>query len=110
METSTFRGAAATDGDQLVGMLLGQLEGWIDGDLFLIQEMCVAPNRQNVGIGRRLLEYALAQVNATDQVIAAYLLTDGESRAEAFYSRYGFGRSSGKVVLNLRLKQPAGHR
>jgi aminoglycoside 6'-N-acetyltransferase I len=105
-----FRGAAATDGDQLVGMLLGQIEGWIDGDLFFIQEMCVAPSRQNVGIGTRLLEYALAQIAVTDQVIAAYLLTDGGSRSEAFYSRHGFCRSGSKVVLNLRLKQPAGHR
>lgn len=57
--TETCRGGVAFEGERAVGFALGQVEGWVDGNLFLLQEMCVVPDRQRSGrkvvlsVGRR---------------------------------------------------------
>ncbi len=99
-----FRGAVATEAGEVVAMALGQVEGWLDGSLFLLQEMCVSPNQQRSGVGTRLLDYLLVRVADADQVRAAYLLTNASSAAESFYLQRGFRRSDVKIVLGRGLK------
>lgn len=104
----TFRGAIATEGDNIVGMAMGQIEGWVDGSLIVLQEMCVVPEHQNSGIGTALLQFMLESVSRTDHAVASYLLTDAESMAESFYVRRGFKRSETKIVLGRGLLPSAG--
>jgi GNAT superfamily N-acetyltransferase len=103
--TPTFRGAIATEAGQAVAMAMGQVEGWLDGNLCLLQEMCVSPSRQRLGVGAKILGYLLDRVASTDQVRSSYLLTDASSRAESFYLQRGFRRSDAKIVLGCGLKQ-----
>ncbi|HVV50015.1 MAG TPA: GNAT family N-acetyltransferase [Polyangia bacterium] len=100
MGTETCRGVVAFDGERAVGFALGQLEGWVDGNIFLIQEVCVVPDRQRSGIGGRLLERLLRELEVRDRVTGTYLLTDAGSAAEAFYLGRGFQRSGRKIVLS----------
>ena len=97
----TFRGVLAIEGGDVVAMATGQVEGWWRGSLFLIQEMCVVPRRQDAGIGTQLLQHLLSELQKNDDVSQAYLLTDAGSDAESFYVARGFRRSERKIVLSL---------
>jgi GNAT superfamily N-acetyltransferase len=96
-----FRGMVATEGDRAVALAVGQIEGWLDGTLFFLQEMCVLPDRRGQGIGSHLLSHFLSQVKEADGVIGTYLLTDARSDAESFYTNRGFRRSDRKIVLSI---------
>jgi GNAT superfamily N-acetyltransferase len=100
----TFRGVLAIEEGRVVAMAAGQLEGWLLGTLFLLQEVCVVPRRQHAGIGTRLLEHLLSELRKNDDVSDAYLLTDAASVAESFYLARGFHRSERKIVLSLGLR------
>ncbi len=99
----TFRGVLAIEGGRVVAMATGQVEGWLRGSLFLIQEICVVPRRQNAGVGTLLLDHLLGELQRNDDVSAVYLLTDAASSAESFYVARGFHRSERKIVLSLGL-------
>jgi aminoglycoside 6'-N-acetyltransferase I len=100
MGTDTCRGVVAFERGRPVGFALGQIEGWVDGNLFLVQEMCVVSDRQRSGLGGQLLERLRRDVETRDHVSGTYLLTDAGSAAEAFYLAQGFQRSGRKVVLS----------
>jgi len=91
----------AIEEGHVVAMAAGQVEGWLRGSLFLLQEMCIVPRRQHDGIGTRLLEHLLAELRKNDHVNEVYLLTDAASEAESFYVARGFHRSERKIVLSL---------
>jgi len=95
------------EGGEVVAMATGQVEGWLRGSLFLIQEMCVVPRRQDAGIGTQLLQHLLSELQKNDDVRDAYLLTDATSAAESFYIARGFQRSERKIVLTLGSKRTA---
>jgi GNAT superfamily N-acetyltransferase len=97
----TFRGVLAIEGGRVVAMATGQVEGWLQGSLFLIQEMCVVPSRQHAGLGTLLLDHLLSKLRKDDDVSEAYLLTDAGSAAESFYVARGFQHSARKIVLSL---------
>jgi hypothetical protein len=65
MGTETCRGVVAFEGEQAVGFALGQVEGWIDGNLFLLQETCVVPGRQRSGLGGRLVEWLPREIEGS---------------------------------------------
>jgi aminoglycoside 6'-N-acetyltransferase I len=96
----TFRGVLALEEGRVVAMTVGQVEGWLRGSLFLLQEMCVVPRRQRTGIGTRLLEHLFRELQKNDNVSEVYLLTDAASSAESFYVARGFRRSERKIVLS----------
>jgi aminoglycoside 6'-N-acetyltransferase I len=104
LSAPTARALVAVENGAVVGMALGQVEGWLNGNLFLVQELCVLPSRQRVGIGQSLLQALCAKVCKADEVMAVYLLTDAESPAEVFYCQQGFARSSEKVLLGAAAK------
>ena len=95
------------EGGRVVAMATGQVEGWLRGSLFLLQEMCVVPSRQHAGIGTRLLEHLLSEIRKSDDVTEVYLLTDGASEAESFYLARGYRLSKRKIVLSLGLRTAA---
>jgi N-acetylglutamate synthase-like GNAT family acetyltransferase len=89
---------------RVVAMAAGQIEGWLEGNLFLVQEMCVAPSRQHAGIGTQLLAHFVSELARNDGLEAIYLLTDAASAAESFYVARGFHRSERKIVLTRGMK------
>jgi aminoglycoside 6'-N-acetyltransferase I len=98
-----FRGVLAIEEGRAVALAAGQLEGWLRGSLFLVQEMCVVPRRQHAGVGTRLLEHLLWELKKNDDISKAYLLTDAAGAAESFYLARGFHRSERKIVLTSDL-------
>ncbi len=70
----------------------------------LLEDMVVAPDARNVGVGSQILQHAIqvAQNNGCKRIT---LLTDGANHlAQSFYQKHGFEISS-MLVLRLRLDQ-----
>ncbi|MBS1199264.1 MAG: family acetyltransferase [Proteobacteria bacterium] len=101
LECRSCRGVLATEGDSVVGMAFGQVEGWIDGNLFLLQELCVLSKHRGQGIGKVMLNKLVSDLRSNDGLIALYLLTDRGGPAESFYQKLGFACSGQKIVMGL---------
>lgn len=97
------RGMVAVHDGSIVGVALGQVEGWLDRPLFLLQEFCVSPAYRGDGVGTRLLTDLLRGVSAGDAAGAVYLLTDENSPAKAFYEKLGFAPSTRKIVMGAAI-------
>lgn len=99
LETPRSHGViATTPGGDLVGFALGHVERSAAADHFLLQEMCVHPDRQRHGHGTALLEELASGI---PDVHHWYLLTARESPAAAFYERIGF-RPAGRMAVFVR--------
>jgi aminoglycoside 6'-N-acetyltransferase I len=105
LEARHFRGAVAVSEGEVVGLLLGQKERWVDAFHFNLQEMCVLPDRQRRGVGRALLRHVMERLRGegTEKV---YLLTGPDSAAAAFYSANGYYASRGRIVMACSLASP----
>ncbi len=115
LERAGLRAAAATDGDQLVGIGYGyrgapgqwwhdqvrdvlsieSARTWLDG-AFEVCELHVRPAWQGKGIGRALLDDLLAQ---TDAATAVLTTPDAPTRARAFYASAGWVELAGNVYF-----------
>jgi ribosomal protein S18 acetylase RimI-like enzyme len=105
LEAHHFRGAVAISDGNIIGLLLGQNERWVDAFHFSLQEeMCVLPDRQRSGVGRALLHHLTEQLRAegTEKI---YLITGPDSGAAAFYSAHGYYTSRGRIVMATRLER-----
>lgn len=104
IRSETCRGAVAIHEQKIVGMAFGQVEGWINGNLFLLQEMCVMPNSQRTGLGKLLLDFLVKEIADRDNIIAIYLLTNRDAPAASFYSKHHFSASPEKVVMGSSVR------
>jgi GNAT superfamily N-acetyltransferase len=104
IRTESFCGVMAIEKDEPVGMAFGQVEAWVEGSLFLLQEMCVAPARQNSGVGKAMLHTLAGKLSAEHKVSAMYLLTDEANPAAKFYGKLRFARSARKIVMGGSVK------
>ncbi|MBL1125830.1 GNAT family N-acetyltransferase [Streptococcus suis] len=75
---------AAFDGDCLVGLLRAVGDGH---SIVFIQDILVLPPYQRQGIGRNLLEQAIAHFPGIYQL---HLLTDNTEKTRSFYEAIGF--------------------
>lgn len=75
---------AAFDGDRLVGLLRAVGDGH---SIVFIQDILVLPSYQRQGIGRQLLEQAIAYFPGIYQL---HLLTDNTEKTRFFYEVIGF--------------------
>lgn len=75
---------AAFDREQLVGMLRAVGDGY---SIVFIQDILVLPAYQRQGIGRQLLEQAIAHFPGIYQL---HLLTDNTEKTRSFYEALGF--------------------
>ena len=85
-----------------MGLLLGQVERWVINYHFNLVEMCVHPERQRLGVGGQLLQRAEADL-LVEHIDKLYLITAPGDAAEAFYSKHGFYRSRGRIVMGRSL-------
>ncbi len=77
------------DRGEAEGFVLGNLEPYLECQLFYLREMCVDSRRQGQGIGLALYR-ALERELASRDVRAVYLATDRSIPAAGFYQRLGF--------------------
>ncbi|MEG3310107.1 GNAT family N-acetyltransferase [Streptococcus sp. SS-4456] len=75
---------AAFDGDRLAGLLRAVGDGH---SIVFIQDILVLPAYQRQGIGRQLLEQAIAYFQGIYQL---HLLTDNTEKTRSFYEALGF--------------------
>lgn len=75
---------AAFDGDRLVGLLRAVGDGY---SIVFIQDILVLPTYQRQGIGRTLLEQAIAHF---PEIYQLHLLTDNTEKTRSFYEELGF--------------------
>ncbi|HFI0667320.1 TPA: GNAT family N-acetyltransferase [Streptococcus suis] len=75
---------AAYDGDRLVGLLRAVGDGH---SIVFIQDILVLPTYQRQGIGRHLLEQAIAHF---PEIYQLHLLTDNTEKIRSFYEAIGF--------------------
>lgn len=74
----------AWQGEQLVGLVRAMSD---EVSILYVQDILVHPQAQRHGVGRRLLEAALARFAHVRQKV---LITDDEPRQHAFYQALGF--------------------
>jgi ribosomal protein S18 acetylase RimI-like enzyme len=97
-----FRGWLSERDGRAIGLLLGQVERWVADHHFNLLEMCVHSDHQRLGIGGRMLERAERDLRR-EGVTKLYLITAPGDVAEAFYSKHGFYRSRGRIVMGRSL-------
>ncbi|MCR5702742.1 MAG: GNAT family N-acetyltransferase [Lachnospiraceae bacterium] len=74
---------------KLVAISMGQITHWWEGTNYVIEELCVSPDCQGIGIGTRfmgLIEDDLKKMN----VKGIFLQTDSDKPAFKFYQKNGF--------------------
>ena len=103
VRTPGFMGIVATEGEEVIGFLLGAKRAWWSGDEFFIYEMCVKASVQNQGVGKALLKIVLEKLEA-DNVATVSLLTDRGIPAEAFYKNNGFEEIERLVYLSREVR------
>jgi ribosomal protein S18 acetylase RimI-like enzyme len=103
LEARHFRGAIAISDGEVIGLVLGQKERWVEAFHFNLQEMCVLPGRQRSGIGNALLGHLTMELQreGTEKI---YLITGPDSGAGAFYAAHGYYTSRGRIVMASVLK------
>ena len=109
--TGSFAGAGPADlvagygrlGGRWRGALLRALSSDIDNDNFLIDGICVAPDRRGQGIGRRLLDALCHEAAQRGYRSVRLDVVQENHRARALYDRLGFVplRSERLGVLRL---------
>lgn len=77
---------AATFGDEIVGYLLA----WQVADELEIHDVATAPRARRAGIGRALVQAALAEAKARGVSTAHLEVSRGNEAARALYARVGF--------------------
>lgn len=80
---------------------LGWFETWHNGRLFQIRELCVHPDWQNKGLGRKLLNKIEKEVFRFE-AIEIYLSTSREADAYRFYARNGYVDSPCDILMRKR--------
>lgn len=82
---------------QAAGLLLGHSQMFHSGRIFEISDLAVSPDFQKRGIGRRLLEQCLDDLEQMG-IGSVSLLTASEGSLADFYKKFGF-TPSGRVML-----------
>lgn len=91
--TPNFIGFSAHDGCEVIGFVLGNVEPYQQGSVFILKEMCVQTNCQRAGVGTKLLEHLHYELKKR-KICVINLLTRVGQPAEAFYLKNGYTRSS----------------
>jgi GNAT superfamily N-acetyltransferase len=63
---------------------------WYDGPVALLDELYVAPDRRNDGLGTALLAEVVAQCHARGVELVEINVDEGDVDAQRFYVRHGF--------------------
>ena len=74
---------------KLVGISVGKVNHWWEGTSYVIEEFCVSPNCQGMGLGSKFL--GLIEQSVREKGLAGiFLQTDNDKPAYHFYHKNGF--------------------
>jgi ribosomal protein S18 acetylase RimI-like enzyme len=78
---------------EIGGQVCGYMIGWPEGDAYFIENIGVDPQYQGHGLGRHLIEHAVAQ--ARSHGLSALSLYTNEAMSEnlAMYAHFGFAET-----------------
>ncbi|NJR18185.1 MAG: GNAT family N-acetyltransferase [Calothrix sp. CSU_2_0] len=87
----------------ILGFVIGYCEQRDKGKNFFLKEMCVRSNQQRQGIGTKLIQNLIYQLNQAG-VNLIYLLTMKDEYTEEFYSKNSFQSSSRMIIMTKNLE------
>lgn len=86
------------DGDKLIGLASGRLKHWFNGIEYNIDEVCISPSYQGMGIGSFLLT-EVEKYGKENGFTLLSLLTYDHAPAYGFYLKNGFGEKEHRAFL-----------
>ncbi len=86
----------AYDGDQLVGVALGRVKHWYDGNEYCIDDFGIATSSQGKGIGSALLNY-IREYAVDHRYKSVTLWTERSAAAYDFYVKNGLTKATGRA-------------
>ena len=98
IDTPGFRGFVATYDNKIIGLILGHIRKWWQGDEYMLEEMCVAPQTQHEGVGGILTDYAEEKLKS-ENVLSVITLTAKGYPAEKFYEKHKFEQSVDTILM-----------
>ncbi len=90
------------DNDALVGIALGRLMHFYEGNQFRIDELCIKPGHQGKGLGTLLLD-RIGKACIEKKIAYLILTTERNYPAYSFYCRNGFQSLENSVMLAKKL-------
>ncbi|MBQ6493493.1 MAG: GNAT family N-acetyltransferase [Erysipelotrichaceae bacterium] len=75
--------------NELIGFSIGKIKHWCGGAEYFIEELCIDPDHQNKGYGRRFFSLIEDKLKEKD-IHQIYLMTDRDKPAYGFYKKIGF--------------------
>ena len=96
--TPGFVGLVLLCDDNLVGFVVGYSEQSCNSRRFFLREICVQSDRQQQGIGKKLL-HQLVETLSTMNVSLIYLLTMKDGELKKFYTKNGFHQSPHMILM-----------
>ena len=86
------------EGEQLLGLALGNIKHWYTGTEFFVEEFCVKTEMQGQGLGTEFLRLLEVELRARDMK-TIFLMTGKEMPAFEFYRKNGFEEIINRVSL-----------
>jgi aminoglycoside 6'-N-acetyltransferase I len=93
-----FEGFVAYESSDIIAVCLGHKRSWWNGKEFFIDELFVAKNMQEKGIGTQLLNYVESNP-LIDDCVRLILLTNSNFPAEKFYLKRGFKINKNRIIM-----------
>ena len=88
------------EGEQLLGLALGNIKHWYAGTEFFVEEFCVKTEMQGRGLGTNFLSL-LEECLKEKEIKTIFLMTGKEMPAFAFYKKNGFE----EIINHVSLKK-----
>jgi len=88
------------EGEQLLGLALGNIKHWYNGTEFFVEEFCVKTEMQGQGLGTEFLRLLEVELRARE-IKTIFLMTGKEMPAFEFYRKNGFE----EIINHVSLKK-----
>lgn len=88
------------EGEQLLGLALGNIKHWYTGTEFFVEEFCIKTELQGRGLGTNFLSL-LEECLKEKEIKTIFLMTGKEMPAFAFYKKNGFE----EIINHVSLKK-----
>lgn len=88
------------EGEQLLGLALGNIKHWYTGTEFFVEEFCVKTEMQGQGLGTEFLRLLEVELRVRE-IKTIFLMTGKEMPAFEFYRKNGFE----EIINHVSLKK-----
>lgn len=102
VNTPGFKGHLKFKDNKLIGVLLGHVVQWWQGDEFFIKEFFIKKSAQGAGFGSEMLNHLEASL-AQNDIETILLLTEKNAPAAKFYVRKDFKVSPQTIFMHKNI-------